>query len=166
MFTNEQFLQSIGHEVQVLKHLLTKVPKDKLDYRPTPGQRSLQELLTHLPTNLAISKHVISGDWATAQETMKSVREAAQKDLNGTLDRELAAFVERVKAIPERDFQGKEVALPTGAKVRLGDALLNFPFKFLIGYKMQLFLYLKSCGKTELNTINCWFGMDGTMPGK
>ena len=164
MFTREQFLNGIRHEVQVIKHLYTKVPKAKLDYRPSPKQRSLQEMIVHLPTNLAISKQVISGDWSDIQATMQKTREDAQKDFNATLDRELAAFVERVNKIPEADFQDKQVSLPTGMKIPLGDALLGFPYKFLTAYKMQFFLYLKACGREELNTLNCWFGVDGEMP--
>jgi len=30
-------------------------------------------------------------------------------------------------------------------------------------YRMQLFLYLKACGGEELNTMNLWAGMDGSM---
>jgi hypothetical protein len=28
---------------------------------------------------------------------------------------------------------------------------------------MQLFLYLKSCGRDELNTMNLWAGVDAPM---
>ena len=33
----------------------------------------------------------------------------------------------------------------------------------LAAYRMQLFLYLKSSGREELNTLNLWMGMDGPM---
>jgi hypothetical protein len=29
-------------------------------------------------------------------------------------------------------------------------------------YRTQIFLYLKSCGREELNTMNLWAGMDPT----
>ncbi|MCW8131137.1 MAG: hypothetical protein KIS92_12380 [Planctomycetota bacterium] len=163
MFNLDQFLNCVQHEVNVIKHLYTKVPKDKLDYRPTPKQRSLSEVIQHLPTNLAIAKQVISGDWSDTGPTMQAVREAALKDFNGTMDREFALFAERVRAIPAADFTNKKVKMPMG-EMPLGDALLAFPFKFLPAYKMQFFLYLKACGREELNTINCWGGMDGEMP--
>ena len=34
----------------------------------------------------------------------------------------------------------------------------------LVAYRMQLFLYLKACGREELNTMNLWVGMDQPMP--
>jgi len=164
MFTREQFLNSVRHEVNVIKHLHTKVPKDHLDYRPTPKQRSLQELLEYLPVNLAVTKQLIADDWSDVGANFQQIREDARKDFNATMDRELAMFVERVNKIPEADFQNKLTTLPGGNKIPLGDALLGFPFKFLAAYKMQLFLYLKSCGREELNTFNCWMGADGDMP--
>ena len=32
-------------------------------------------------------------------------------------------------------------------------------------YRTQLFVYLKACGREELNTMNLWAGMDAPMPG-
>jgi hypothetical protein len=29
---------------------------------------------------------------------------------------------------------------------------------------MQLFLYLKACGRDELNTMNLWVGVDAPIP--
>jgi hypothetical protein len=31
-------------------------------------------------------------------------------------------------------------------------------------YRTQLFLYLKACGREELNTMNLWVGMDAAFP--
>jgi len=164
MFTTEQYLNAMRKEVAVLKHLYTKVPKDKLDYRPTPSQRSLRELLNYMPMNITLIRLHINGEWSTVQQIRKEVEEAAAKDFCGTLDRELTAFVKYVSAIPESDFATKDVRLPPGGTAKLGDHLMNFPLQFLAAYKMQLFLYLKSCGMTELNTFNCWLGMDRKMP--
>ena len=32
--------------------------------------------------------------------------------------------------------------------------------KWATSYKMQMFLYIKACGKHELSTSNLWIGMD------
>ncbi|HYG74629.1 MAG TPA: hypothetical protein VEK08_06465 [Planctomycetota bacterium] len=161
MITKDHYIESIRNEVNVIKHLHTKVPKDKLDYRPTPQQRSMQELLEYLPCNLAaLSKHLLSGDWTTAKGTFDAVKQAARADFPGTMDREAEAFIMIIQAIPEAGFATREIRTPMGTTVKLGTALLDFHIKFLAGYKMQLFLYLKSCGLSELSTSNCWRGMD------
>ena len=32
--------------------------------------------------------------------------------------------------------------------------------KWAVAYKMQLFLYIKACGKHDINTSNLWRGVD------
>ena len=32
--------------------------------------------------------------------------------------------------------------------------------KFLVAYRMQLFMYLKGMGRTDLGTPQCWLGAD------
>mgnify|MGYP005725594825 FL=1 len=41
-------IESIEHETTVIKHLASKISSDVLDYRPTPSQRSMLELLQYL----------------------------------------------------------------------------------------------------------------------
>ncbi len=45
MFTLDQLQESILDETRIIKHLYTKIDPVKLDYRPTPKQRSTLELL-------------------------------------------------------------------------------------------------------------------------
>ena len=65
-----------------------------------------------------------------------------------------------IEAIPEKDFAEKKVTLPNGLTRPLAVALLAFNMKFLAGYRVQLFLYLKACGRTELVSRNLWRGAD------
>ena len=41
-----------------------------------------------------------------------------------------------------------------------GQAIFATSVRFLCAYRMQLFLYIKQCGATELGTSNAWLGMD------
>jgi hypothetical protein len=56
VLTKEELIASLHKEVRILVHLAGKVDKSKLDYRPTPKQRSTLELLQHMailgPTRL------------------------------------------------------------------------------------------------------------------
>jgi len=161
MFTRDQYIASVQQEANILKHLYTKLKPADLAYRPTKEQRSMQELIEFLPCNLAaIGKHVVSGDWSTFGDTAGPVKEAAKKDFAATVDRETSAFIAIVKALPESDLTTKNVTLPNGVTVKLGQALVEFNLKFLAAYRMQLFLYLKSCGHAELVTSNLWRGQD------
>jgi len=158
MLSREDFIQSLEVEVRILKHLYTKVAKADRNYRPSPAQRSLQELLDYIPSTVAVTPYLISGDWKNSGDYFGKIRSDAAKDFIGTLEREVRSFSEQVRKFSDADLK-KEVTLPTGAKVPLAMGLLNFNLKFLTAYRMQLFLYLKA-GQPELGTMNCWMGAD------
>lgn len=44
-----------------------------------------------------------------------------------------------------------------------GCLLVNLVAGGHAAYRTQLFCYLKSCGRDELNTFNLWAGVDGQM---
>ncbi len=44
-----------------------------------------------------------------------------------------------------------------------GSALVSILLCSCAAYRTQLFLYLKACGREELNTMNLWAGVDGRM---
>ena len=48
VLTKSEFISQLQHEVHILLHLASKVDRNKLDYRPTPKQRSTLELLQYL----------------------------------------------------------------------------------------------------------------------
>jgi hypothetical protein len=52
-----------------------------------------------------------------------------------------------------------------GRKASRGWFIVNLILCACAAYRMQLFLYLKACGREELNTMNLWAGMDGSMHG-
>jgi hypothetical protein len=48
VLTKGELISSLHNEVRILLHLASKVDPAKLDYRPTPKQRSLLELLQYM----------------------------------------------------------------------------------------------------------------------
>src|SRR5262252_9098036 len=48
VLTKPELIGSLKHEVNILLHLAGKIDRGKLDYRPTPNQRSTLELLQYL----------------------------------------------------------------------------------------------------------------------
>ena len=47
-----------------------------------------------------------------------------------------------------------------GRKSTRGSLLVNLVLSAYAAYRTQLFCYLKSCGREELNTMNLWAGVD------
>jgi hypothetical protein len=48
VLTKEELIAALQNEARILLHLAGKVDKAKADYRPTPKQRSIMELLQYM----------------------------------------------------------------------------------------------------------------------
>jgi hypothetical protein len=61
-------------------------------------------------------------------------------------------------AMSDADFR-EEIQM-LGMKTTRGAFIVNLVLGGCAAYRTQLFLYLKSCGREELSTMNLWAGMD------
>jgi hypothetical protein len=162
MITKEQFIQSLVRELDIIKHLAGKVDTSKLDYRPTPAQRSTLELLQYLGRSIAISiKGNIAGDQNVYIELTKEPNTVTFENFISKMDEQIAFVKEAVGALTEADL-AKESTI-WGSTAPLAMHLLGV-LKTATAYKMQLFLYIKMSGNSSIGTSNVWGGMD--MPAK
>ena len=84
VLTKEELIGSLKHEVHVLLHLASKVDKAKVDYRPTPKQRSILELMQYMAIMAPAQLQVIKGGGFT-REAMTNIwgpAEAASKKMS------------------------------------------------------------------------------------
>lgn len=163
VLTKEELISALQHEVHILVHLAGKVDRKQLDYRPTPKQRSTIELLRYLTimgTNLvpAIKSGTFDGAAFGASQTAANALDfdqvlAALKNLSGFYTQQLGAF-------SDADFRA-EIDM-FGRKTSRGAHIVALVVCGHAAYRTQLFLYLKSCGRDELNTWNLWGGVDGS----
>jgi hypothetical protein len=166
VLTKEELVASLQNEVRILLHLAGKVDPKKLDYRPTQKQRSTLELLQYMaimgPTQAAViqggvfDRPTLSAIWGPAEAAAKTM----------TFDQSVAAiqkqadeFTRLLSGWTEADFR-QEIDM-FGSKVSRGWMLVNLVLGAFAAYRTQLFCYLKSCGREELNTMNLWGGVDG-----
>jgi hypothetical protein len=168
VLTKEELISSLKHEVHILLHLAGKIDKSKLDYRPTPRQRSILELVQYLtimaPTHIAVIK---SGDFSRpAMSSAWGPAETAAKTMNfehalAAIQQQSAQLDQIFSSWTDADFRG-EVNM-FGHKSTRGALLVNLVLCGFTAYRMQLFCYLKSCGREELNTVNLWMGADAAV---
>jgi hypothetical protein len=164
VLTKEELITSLQNEVRILLHLAGKVDKSKVDYRPTPKQRSILELLQYMaimgPTLVAQIKAGTfdRGAWSSAEASSKAM----------TFDQAVSAIQKQsdeyagvLSGWTEADFRG-EIEM-FGRKSTRGSLVVNMVLSAYAAYRTQLFCYLKSCGRDELNTMNLWAGVDGSM---
>ena len=161
MFTKEQFIQSISHETNVIKHLCTKFTTGDADFTPGDKMRSTLELMQYLTMcGVGPLKSCANNNWDLARAYLDEVAKFGFDEIPDALDTQLNDMLTTLGDISESDFQDREVSFPWGGSATLGQALIDTTLKFMTAYRMQLFLYAKLNGRTELNTMNCWAGVD------
>ena len=168
ILTKDEFLSSLRGEIRILLHLVSKVDPSKLDYRPTPNQRSTLELLQYLtivgPIHCrgaladAFSMDAWRQEWTAGEASAKALDLEGVKQALAGLP---ALFEDLVGSCPERRLRGELEMF--GSRASRGSWLVSLVLQHYTAYRMQLFLYLKASGRQELNTFNLWAGMDGNM---
>jgi hypothetical protein len=161
VLTKTELIASLQNEVRILLHLAGKVEPSMLDYRPTPKQRSAMDLLRYLTMmGPALVNAAKTGTFDTDAWT-KNETAAAQLDPDQVVVA-IAALNQKYAAelgSMSEDFLRDEVEL-FGSKGSRGSFIVNNVLAGHAAYRTQLFLYLKSCGRAELGTMNLWGGMD------
>jgi hypothetical protein len=161
VLTKPEIIASMQNEVRILLHLASKIDRTKLDYRPTPKQRSTIELLQYLTImGPALIEAARTGQFDVAAWT-GAEKAAAARDFDQTiaaLSAQTDVYAQLLGAMSDADFRG-EIEM-FGGKWSRGSFIVNQALCACAAYRTQLFLYLKACGREELNTMNLWAGMD------
>ncbi len=156
-----ELIASLQNEVRILLHLAGKIDRAKLDYRPTPKQRSTIELLKYLsmmgPTFVDVVK---AGTFDPAAWTVAEKAADAQ-DFDQTIAAiaaQAGTYATALAEMSDADLRS-EIEL-FGTTSSRGAVLVNMCLCGYAAYRTQLFVYLKACGREELSTMNLWVGMD------
>ena len=165
VLTKPELIGSLQNEVRILLHLAGKIDRAKLDYRPTPKQRSILELLKYLSImGPELIKATNAGGfdpavWTAAQKV------AEARDFDQTLaaiGAQSDAYAKMLGGMTDSDFRaGIEMF---GNKTTKGAFIVNLVLCGHAAYRTQLFMYLKACGREELGTMNLWAGADAPAP--
>jgi len=166
VLTKEELIAALKHEVHILVHLAGKVDKTQLDYRPSPKQRSILELLQYMAIAGPIQVRVIqAGDFErSAMSAAWSPAEAAAKKMDfdqavAAIAAQSAEYERMLSGWSDDDFRANINMF--GNVFSKGAMLINLVLGAHAAYRMQLFLYLKATGRDDLNTMNLWAGADG-----
>ena len=165
MLTKEEFKQACGEEIRVIRHIATKIDPAKLDWRPSENQRSTIELLRYLSLcGAGTVKALLGNDWSVIGKYQESADKMGLDGFDQAMSNQEREIGTLIDAVSPGDLSTHQCKLPWGVTEPLGDALLGTALRFLIAYRMQLFLYAKQSGASELNTHNAWVGMDQPQP--
>ena len=149
---------SIIKELKLIKRLSTNVTEDILDFRPKENVRSIIELLQYLSG--AGTGMLLFWQSNEARPFLMKLRENAPQvtleNAPAIFDKQIELVNEIFDAISEHDLANKVVSYPWGATDPLGKAIVETSIKWLTGYKMQLFIYLKQTTELALSTPDLW----------
>jgi hypothetical protein len=161
VLTKDELIASLQKEVRILLHLATKIDPEHIEYRPTPKQRSTLELLHYLSYMGPMMLKAVGSGGFDREAWGAEVQTAQSRDFAQTVDAIAATADEYSRVLgqmSDADFR-REIEM-FGRRSTIGYFLVNTVLAGYAAYRTQLFLYLKSCGRTELNTMNLWAGMD------
>lgn len=162
VLTKSELIALLQNDVRIFLHLSGKVTPEMLDYRPTPGQRSTLELVRyHSMMGPAIVEAAIAGRfdeaaWTAAEQTATA---RSFDDAVAALAGHAKWYADAIGTMSDDDLRAEVDVFGVASR---GAHLVSWVLNGGMAYRMQLFLYLKSCGRSELNTSNLWSGVDPT----
>jgi hypothetical protein len=166
VLTKQELTNSLQNEVRILLHLAGKIDRNKLDYRPTAKQRSTLELLQYLVVMgpiLIRSAKAGAFDPAAFTAAMNEAKAMNFDQVLGAIEKQYGTYAQLISEFSDAEFRGEFDPFGAGKTTR-GAFIVNMVLGGCAAYRTQLFIYLKACGRDELNTMNLWAGVDGPMP--
>jgi len=151
---------SMAHDSRVCAHIFGKIPASLHGWRPSPSQRSVEELARYLAI---CGINPLRG----FLEPGKGWREIFRSRIDSVPAEELGAAFEQqaqeieayFQEITDEQLETNSVTMPWGETMSLGQAIVYGPAKWLPSYRMQLFLYARQ-NDIVLSTPNLWHGKD------
>ncbi len=161
MYTIENLKASITHEINVIKHLFSKIPEGQMGYKPTEKQRTMLELLKYLsgltPATIAM---VYTAEPKAFMDIQKVATETVTpENFIEKLESGVKDAMTMLDKFTDEDLNTVVNIFAMGDKTK-GVYLVDTIGKWLAAYKLQLFLYIKSSGNTSIGTSNVWGGYD------
>ena len=158
MITKKQFLDGFVHEMNIIRHLSTKIEPSMLDYKPTEKQRTTLELLNYLGHifNLGTSI-VIAGTSENYKEIAGEAPVVTLENFDQIMKDQATVVAAKIEALSNEQLDA--VVTIFGRTSSVSEHLFGIS-KWAVAYKMQLFLYIKACGKHDIGTSNLWGGVD------
>ena len=119
------------------------------------------ELIRYLPVcALNAAQYIVTGNWDHVPKLKEEADKIGLDTFPAAMERQVAEINNRFSEFDKAELSKKETAMPWGKSIKAGVGLVNMCLAPLVAYRMQLFLYAKAAGLSELNSANCWIGVD------
>ena len=158
----QHLLNSIVDEMKICRRLYTKIPPDKMDFRPKGDIRSIHELLQYICiVGTALPDYWLNGSetdfYASFDKKAAASKLMPHEQFLPVMNDQIRLTYKLFDRINEDDLLNKEMTYPWGGKAPFGEAIISTSIKFLTGYKLQLFSLIRMCTDQKLGTADAWF---------
>jgi hypothetical protein len=161
MISKQQFEASVLDEFRIIKHLSTKVLPNTLDWRPSPKQRSILELLQYLSqSGTAYTEVILAADTSLFGASAERAKAVTLENFAESMDAQATKFQELFAKFTDEELSTELDLWGSGKKQTKAEHLFNGMLKGLTAYRMQLFTFIKASGRDDIGTSNVWQGVD------
>lgn len=134
MPSKDDLVATMSLECDIIKHLFTMLPRE--DWQST------LELLRYLSycgigDCLAYCGLGTRDDWKRLSQQAEAM---SADDFPKAMERQKREIVELFESLSDEDLSTRKAKNPRGQEMTLGRAVLDMPIRWLVGYRMQLFL--------------------------
>jgi hypothetical protein len=164
VITKNDLRDAILYDCKIAQALIAKLPDGAADYRPTPGQRSTLELAQYLcKVGQGCTHAGLDGNFDWFGSNSERYDALTLDQIPAALDEEMAEITRLFDGMSDDDFANNAVDMQAAnmGKWSMQGWLLATTLKFTTAYKMQLFLYAKASGNTDLDTWDAWMDTGG-----
>lgn len=164
MYSKEAMIESFRIDTELCKHMVSKIPADKMDWKMGEKMRTIQELLQYMCRMAKGPIDILLHGYLPERHT--ALREGIETrdiraDFDALMDEQLEVVIEYITNATDEHLD-EEIHL-FGRDISRRAFFLNVPVKNYTAYRMQLFQYLKWwLGMSDLDTSNLWLGVDAS----
>lgn len=150
-------LASIEREILICKRLFTLLPPESYNYKPIEKTRSVLQLLKYMSW-VAVSPidSYVTDRSLIYKEYSDDSKNTTPENFLEKMDEQLKKIRSLMENVDNKMLEEKIVEVAWQEKFPMGMAITETSIKWLAGYKMQLFLYMKMSVNPDLNTGDCW----------
>lgn len=158
MITKEEYICLLKNEFRIIKHLAEKIQPDQLAHRPTEAQRNMQELMAYL-SQIFISgiEGVVTGNPEAYKKYLGVGQAPTLENFAEMMDKQWTEVEPLLQSLTPEAMQEE---LTMWGRTQKRALHLMGMLSIAAAYKMQLFLYMKQSGTSNIGTMNLWAGMD------
>lgn len=151
---------SMAHDSRVCAHVFGKIPASLHGWRPSPAQRSVEELVRYLAIcGINPLKGFLEPDKGWRDVFRARIDAVPMEGIADAFELQAREIEAWFREVSDETLESHMVTMPWGQTLSLGQAIVAGPAKWLPSYRMQLFLYARQNG-IAMTTPNLWRGVD------